>query len=149
MHDMCIILCYCCSDTTTAYLMSVSDKTIWKWLMPRRSVDSESEVQEMLCGHFQQKYYAVQAMIMKIGCMDELWSGLLLCTFNSCNYRDCRLLRGLLPPACSLSGRQGEILKLQWKSFNKVYFSNSITPNLSLLHVYSLFSSNVMYSHWT
>ena len=34
----------------------VSDKTIRKWLLPRRSVDSESEVQEMLCGHFQQKY---------------------------------------------------------------------------------------------
>ena len=72
---------------TTAYLMSVSDKTIWKWLLPRRSVDSESEVQEMLCGHFQQDYDAVQAMIMKIGCMNELLSGLLLCTFNSCNYR--------------------------------------------------------------
>ena len=53
--------------------MSVSDKTIWKWLLPRRSVDSESEVQEMLCGNFQQKYDAVQAMIMKIGCMDELY----------------------------------------------------------------------------
>ena len=67
--------------------MSVSDKTIWRWLLPRRSVDSESEVQEMLCGHFQQKYDAVQAMIIKIGCMDELLSVLLLCTFNSCNYR--------------------------------------------------------------
>ena len=65
----------------------VSDKTIRKWLLPRRSVDSESDVQEMLCGHFQQKY---DAMIMKIGCMDELLSGLLLCTFDSCNYR-CNL----------------------------------------------------------
>ena len=48
---------------TTAYLMSdlwVSDKTIRKWLLPRRSVDSESEVQEMLCGHFQQNYDAVR-----------------------------------------------------------------------------------------
>ena len=50
-------------------------------------MDSESEVQEMLCGNFQQKYDAVQAMIMNIGCMDELLSGLLLCMFNSCNYR--------------------------------------------------------------
>ena len=30
-------------------------------------MESESEVQEMLCGHFQQNYDAVQAMIMKIG----------------------------------------------------------------------------------
>ena len=62
-------------------------------------MESESEVQEMLCGHFQQKYDAMQAMIMKIGCMDELLSGLLLCTFVTTDYR--------LAPACSLSGRQG------------------------------------------
>ena len=36
-----------------------------------------SDVQEMMCGHFQQKYDVIQEKIMAIGCMDELLSGLL------------------------------------------------------------------------
>ena len=47
---------------------------------------------------------AVQAMIMKIGCMDELLSGLLLCTFNSCNYR---LLTASWTTASSYLGGRG------------------------------------------
>ena len=46
----------------------VPDKTIRKRVLPRCSVDSEGEVQEMLCSHFQQ----YDAMIVKIGCTDEL-----------------------------------------------------------------------------
>ena len=52
----------------------VPDKSVGKWKLPRRPV-SGNEVQEMACGHFQQKYDRVQGMIMKIGCMDELLSG--------------------------------------------------------------------------
>lgn len=61
-----------------ARLMSdiwVPDKTVRKWVLPRRPVDGENDVQEMMCSHFQQKYDTIQGMIMRIGCMDELLSG--------------------------------------------------------------------------
>jgi len=50
------------------------DKTVRKWILPRRAAGG-SEVEEMVCGHFQKKYDAVQGMIHDIGCMDELLSG--------------------------------------------------------------------------
>lgn len=50
------------------------DKSVQKWVLPRRPVRS-SDVQEMMCGHFQQKYDVIQEKIMAIGCMDELLSG--------------------------------------------------------------------------
>ena len=56
----------------------VPDKTVRKWLLPRRAVGGENDVQEMMCGHFQKKYDNIQGMIMRIGCMDELLSGWLL-----------------------------------------------------------------------
>ena len=57
----------------------VSDKRIRKWILPRRSIDGDSDegVQVMACGHFQKKYDRVQGMIQQIGCMDELLSGML------------------------------------------------------------------------
>ena len=76
-NAQCMILC----PSATACLMSevwVPDKTIRKWLLPRRPVGETgegSDVQEMMCGHFQKKYDAIQGMIMKIGGMDELLSG--------------------------------------------------------------------------
>ena len=46
------------SIITLARLMSeiwVPDKTIWTWLLPRRPFGGDSDVQEMVCGHFQKK----------------------------------------------------------------------------------------------
>lgn len=67
--------------TSIASLMSEiwrPDKSVRKWVLPRRPVGTmgTNDVQEMMCGHFQHKYDAIQDMIMKIGCMDELLSGL-------------------------------------------------------------------------
>ena len=62
----------------TATLMSnqwIADKSVRKWMLPRRPVGAESDVQEMACGHFQKKYNKVQGMIQQVGCMDELLSG--------------------------------------------------------------------------
>ena len=56
--------------------MWIGEKTVRYWRLPRRPVGA-SEVQEMACGHFQQKYDKVQAMIKTIGCMDKLLSGVL------------------------------------------------------------------------
>ena len=53
----------------------INEKTVRQWVLPRRPVGG-SDVQEMACGHFQQKYDQVQTMIRKIGCMDELLSGM-------------------------------------------------------------------------
>jgi len=50
-------------------------KTVRKWILPRRPVGG-SEVQEMVIGHFQKKYDKVQGMILRIGVMDELLSGI-------------------------------------------------------------------------
>lgn len=63
-----------------ARLMSdlwVGDKRVREWILPRRTAETEDTdgVQEMACGHFQQKYDRVQGMIQQIGCMDELLSG--------------------------------------------------------------------------
>ena len=47
-------------------------KTVRKWILPVGG----SEVQEMVIGHFQKKYDKVQGMILRIGVMDELLSGI-------------------------------------------------------------------------
>ena len=76
----------CILTSPLAGLMSdlwVPDKTVRKWVLPRRPVGA-SEVQEMVCGHFQKKYDKVQGMIQQIGCMDELLSGTLTCDNNVC-----------------------------------------------------------------
>ena len=57
-----------------ATLMSGVWLGVRKWTLPRRLI-SESDVQEMTCGHFQKKYDKVQGMIQQVGCMDELLSG--------------------------------------------------------------------------
>ena len=51
----------------------VGDKRVREWILPSRTVETEDTdgVQEMACGHFQQKYDRVQGMIQQIGCMDE------------------------------------------------------------------------------
>ena len=70
-----VLFCFNAIFLQIASLMSdlwVPNKTIRKWVLPRRSADSVADVQEMVLGHFQQKYDEVQTMIMKIGCMDEL-----------------------------------------------------------------------------
>ena len=46
----------------------VSDKQVWKWVLPRRSTDDDSDqegVQVMGCGHFQKKYDKVQVLIQQ------------------------------------------------------------------------------------
>ena len=55
----------------------VSDKSVRKWILPRRAVGAVGSdgVQVMGCGHFQKKYDQIQRMISQIGCMDELLSG--------------------------------------------------------------------------
>ena len=80
-----VLVCILSSDTLvksslplpTADLMSdlwIPDKIVKRWVLPRRPME-ESEVQRMVCGHFQMKYDKVQAMIRQVGCMDELLSG--------------------------------------------------------------------------
>ena len=62
----------------------VPDRTVRKWVLPRRPVGEGSDVQEMMCGHFQKKYDTIQEMIMTIGCMDELLSGSLYIPYSAC-----------------------------------------------------------------
>lgn len=70
-HFICVV--------STAGLMRdlwVNDKRVRKWVLPRRSINGDSEgVQEMGFGHFQKKYNKIQVLIQQIGCMDELLSG--------------------------------------------------------------------------
>ena len=54
----------------------VPNSSVRRWVLPRRPAGGASEVQELVCGHFQKKYDRVQGMIAQIGCMDELLSGM-------------------------------------------------------------------------
>ena len=74
--DMYLIFLFVYSSVGLMSDMWIGEKTVRHWRLPRRPVGA-SEVQEMACGHFQQKYDKVQAMIKTIGCMDELLSGAL------------------------------------------------------------------------
>lgn len=53
----------------------VPDKTVKKWVIPRRPVGN-GDIQVMGCGHFQTKYDKVSLMLDQFGCMDELISGM-------------------------------------------------------------------------
>lgn len=81
----------------------VNDKRIREWILPRRSVDEDSDdgVHVMARGHFQKRYNQVQGMIQKIGCMDDLLSGksMFYCTITG----SCTLLSNCEIEYCLLA----------------------------------------------